>query len=76
MSSWRKEKKDLYLLTIADGTPVNHGTGWIRQELRDVELDIAGHLEKITLDITIIKYDVILGIAWLQKHNLVIDWKA
>jgi Retroviral aspartyl protease len=65
MTSWRKEKKDPYPLAMADGTPVEHGDGWIRQELRDVELDIAGHLERITLDITTIKYDIVLGMTWL-----------
>jgi hypothetical protein len=41
-----------------------------------VQLTIGQHEEKISLDIVNIKYDVVLGMAWLQQHNPVIDWKA
>ena len=54
---------------MADGTPVNYGGGWINQELRNIELNIAGYLKRITLDIIMIKYNIMLGMAWLQTHN-------
>ena len=64
-----------YPLTMADGTPVNHDGGWIRQELCKVDLVIQEHKETLSLDIVNIKYDIILGMAWLQQHNPIIDWK-
>jgi RNase H-like domain found in reverse transcriptase/Reverse transcriptase (RNA-dependent DNA polymerase)/Integrase zinc binding domain/Chromo (CHRromatin Organisation MOdifier) domain/Retroviral aspartyl protease len=76
LSSWRQDKDKPYPLTMADGTPVDHGDGWVRQELNGVELNIAGHRERISLDITNIRYDIILGMAWLERHNPEIDWKA
>jgi hypothetical protein len=30
LSSWRRKKEHPYPLTMADGTPVKHGDGWIR----------------------------------------------
>ena len=50
---------------MANGTPVNYRDRKITQELRNIELNIAGHLKRITLDIVRMKYDVILGMAWL-----------
>jgi hypothetical protein len=76
LSSWRQDKQDPYQLSMADGTPVDYGDGKITQELRNIELNIAGHRERMTLDIIRIKYDVVLGMAWLQTHNPDIDWKA
>ena len=61
---------------MADGSPVEHDDGWIRKELQNVTLTIEEHQEIITLDIVNIKYDIILGMAWLQQHNPVIDWKT
>ena len=72
----RKDKTDPYPLTMADGSLVEHGDGWIRQELRNAQLTIGQHKEEMSLDIVNIKYDVVLGMAWLQQHNPVIDWKA
>ena len=68
-----KYKDKPYPLTMADGTPVDHDEGWIRQELFRVNLSIQSHEETISLDIVNIKYDIILGIAWLQEHNPIID---
>jgi hypothetical protein len=75
LTSWRKEKLKPYPLTMADGTPVAHDDGWIRKELRNVTLQIQEHTETTTLDIVNIKYDIVLGMDWLQKHNPKIDWK-
>lgn len=61
---------------MADETPVDYDAGWIRKELRGVELCILGHKEKLSLDIVNLRYDIVLGMAWLVTHNLKIDWKA
>lgn len=70
-----RKKAKPYPLNMADGTPVEYGGGWIREELRVVRLEIEGHQEQIDLDIAPIKYDIILGIKWLQKHGPAIDWQ-
>jgi hypothetical protein len=36
---------------------------------------IGDHFEVINFDITSLgEYDVVLGVPWLRKHNLAIDW--
>jgi hypothetical protein len=75
LQNWKKDKEKPYPLTMADGTPLGHDDGWVRKELRDVTLDIKGHSEQIVLDVVGIKYDVILGMAWLRQHNPTIRWK-
>jgi hypothetical protein len=38
------------------------------------KLDIQEHYEKICLDVfSLAAYDIILGLPWLQEHNLQID---
>jgi hypothetical protein len=38
---------------------------------------IGDYFEVINFDITSLgEYDVVLGVPWLRKHNLVIDWQA
>ena len=59
----RRNKENPYPLTMADGTPVDYEGGWIKKELREVELRIGTHDEKITLDIMSIKYDIVLGMT-------------
>ncbi len=76
LNKFKKRKAKPYPLTMADGTPVDYNNGWIGEELSEVCLDINGHCEKITLDIVNIKYDIVLGIPWLQSHNPMINWKA
>ena len=68
------EKENPYPLMLADGAPTNHNDGWIRREIRKASLTIGGHEETIDLDITNIRYDMILGMAWLRLHNPAIDW--
>ena len=58
---------------MADGKPVDHEDRWIRNELRDVQLTIEQHTERISLDIVNIKYDIILGMSWLRIHNPTIN---
>lgn len=46
-----------------------HHTRWIN-------MIIGNHLESICFDITELgQYDVIIGILWLRKHGLRIDWR-
>ena len=59
---------------MADGKPVDHKDGWIRNELWDVQLTIGQHTKWILLDIVNIKYDIILGMLWLRIHNLTVNW--
>ena len=42
---------------------MDHEDGWIRNELRDVQLTIEQYTERISLDIVNIKYDIILGMS-------------
>lgn len=68
-------KKHPYRLTMADGSPSAFEDGWVRKELQQVELNIQGHQEKIDLDVTSIKYDIILGMGWLKDHDPNISWR-
>ena len=47
---------------MADEKPVDYKNGWIRNELRNIQLTIEQYIEWISLDIVNIKYDIILGI--------------
>ena len=69
------DKEQPYQLDMADSNLMKRDQGWVKRELRDIQLQIQGHKENIALDIVNIKYDVILGIEWLAQHNPVIDWK-
>ena len=70
-----EQKKYPYPLTMADGTPVEYGDGYVRQHLRNVMLKISDHDEVLNLDIVQIKYDIVLGMPWLRHHNPTVDWK-
>ena len=59
----RYKKDEPYPLTMADGKPVDHDNRWIRNELRDIQLTIGQHTERISLDIVNTKYDIILGMS-------------
>ncbi|GAM88161.1 hypothetical protein ANO11243_061920 [Dothideomycetidae sp. 11243] len=60
---------------MADGTPMGPNKGMITEELRNVTLTIGTHTENRTLDIVGMRYDVVLGMDWLQEHNPDVDWK-
>jgi hypothetical protein len=55
-----RDKAKPYSLVLADGTPITQGK--VRQETQAIRLNIKEHQEEITLDITPIKFDIILGI--------------
>jgi hypothetical protein len=41
-----------------------------------ITLNIQKHQETLMLNVVDIKYDIILGIPWLEYHDLVVSWKA
>jgi hypothetical protein len=46
------------------------------QETGDLTIDINNHEEMINFDIMKLgKYEIVLGIPWLSKHNPEINWK-
>ena len=71
-----RDKKNPYRLTLADGSPVRKERGQIKTETTPLLLRIEEHYEEIVLDVLGIKYDVILGKAWLSHHNPTINWKT
>jgi hypothetical protein len=76
LGTLQRKKENPYRLTMADGTPTEQDDGWIRKELHQAELKINGHRERLSMDITQIKHDIILGMGWLRKHNPSINWKT
>ena len=64
-----RKKKESYVLNQVDSE-------WVTQETVELTMKIArGHEEKIVFDLVpIVEYQVILGAAWLRKHNPQIDW--
>ncbi len=69
-----KRKKELpYSLTMANGSHAR----LVDECLSEIPLKIGQHEETVTLDITDLpKYDVVLGMAWLHRHNPTINWKT
>jgi hypothetical protein len=64
-----KEKRNPYLLNIADRRPIDSDNSMVKYEAT-VTLTMYGRKEIITLDITNIgSSDLILGIPWLQLYN-------
>ena len=61
------------VVTLADGT-VNSSDGFIES----APVRISSYSDKLDFAVTELSsaYDAILGIAWLRRHNPVIDWKA
>ena len=48
----------------------------LNQETGELAITIDNHKEMMNFDVTKLgKYEVVLGIPWLSKHNLEIDWK-
>jgi hypothetical protein len=47
------------------------------QEIGDLIIDINNHKEIINFNVIKLgKYKIMLGIPWLSKHNLEINWKT
>jgi len=65
-------KSKSYQLALADGSATGQ-TGRIDEETIPIFLKIGKHKEIIVLDIVNIKYDIILGIPWLEHHDPMIN---
>ena len=64
-----------YQLHLVDGKPMSKNKGWVKEQTRSLPIVIGKHHEELCLDIVAIpRYDVILGIPWLVRHNPTIDW--
>ena len=66
----RSRREGTYKLTVADGSPLPK----VERETIPLLLAIQQHYEEIVLDvIDMASHDIVLGMPWLRKHNLVID---
>ena len=70
-------KERSYLFTVVNGTPLNQDEGMVKEETPPLMSQIHGKdLGRITFDLVSIPHEVILGISWLEKVNLSIDWSS
>ena len=68
------DKKEPYQLQMADGSDLSSGN--VNRETIPLDIAIQQHHEEITFDIVrVANHYIILGIPWLKKQNLIIDWK-
>lgn len=68
-----QEKNQGYSLRLIDGTEI--GFGKVTHETLPNNMELDGHKEQISFDITDTGTDeIILGIPWLRIHNPTIDW--
>jgi len=69
------KKRTPYLLTTADGSPIDHNQGMVTHETT-ISMEALGKKVTVKFDVTNTgDTDVILGLPWLQKNNPHIDWK-
>jgi len=60
---------------VIDGRTITSGA--ITHETTPLELRIGKHMENIVLNIILTPHHlVILGMPWLEAHNLIIDWRS
>jgi hypothetical protein len=60
---------------VIDGRTI--ASGVITHEITPLELCIGKHAKNIVLNIiTTPNHPVILGLPWLEAHNLIIDWQS
>jgi hypothetical protein len=59
-------------LSMGDNSPSNYGP--VTHETVPLQLHVDSHIETITLLVTTIPTDMILGMPWLKLHNPSIDW--
>ena len=68
-----KVKGEGYYLVLADGKLSANRT--VDVETIELGIGIAGHWETIRFDVTRIGgHDIILGLPWMEKHNLDVNW--
>ena len=72
LARWKSRKSATYDLAEFNGKTMSK----ISEELRSVRLNIQGHQEELNLDINEMKYDIVLGMAWLKDHDPNIRWKT
>ena len=69
-------KSEPYLLTTADGSPIDHNQGLITHQAK-IGLSMQGLQEQMVIDVTNIgDSNIILGLPWLQRNNPHIDWRT
>jgi hypothetical protein len=62
-------------MEVIDGR--TKASGAITHETTPLELRIGKHAEKIVLNvISTLHHPIILGLLWLEAHNLIIDWRS
>jgi hypothetical protein len=50
--------------------------GTVVKKIIPISVDIQGHWERVNFNIIKIStYDAVLGLLWLEKHNLTINYK-
>ena len=68
-----QEKKNLVQINTIDGKPFNGGM--LGEETIAIPMNFEHHLEMVQFDVVkMVRYEAILGIPWLEKHNPDIDW--
>jgi hypothetical protein len=71
------KKKKPYRLRHAEGQNFQYDDGWIKRRTDHLSIDFGNHITRTVCDIANIpKYDLVLGIPWLCKHEPDIDWKT
>ena len=72
LSTGKKHKQQLYQLTI-----VNRQTELVCHKTQPMEIVTRHYAERIYLDIIkLATQDIYLGMPWLKKYNLVVNWRT
>jgi hypothetical protein len=67
------KKSTPVLVEVIDGRTI--ASGVITHKTTPLDLYIGKHMEKIVLNIiSTPHHPIILGLPWLEAHNLIIDW--
>ena len=70
-------KDEPYRLKTFDGSNVNYDDGCVDKEVAQLLISFTDRRhERLTLDITGISHDIILGIPWLRASNPRVNWKT
>jgi transposase InsO family protein len=71
------KKKKPYRLHHAEGQTFEYDEGWIKRRTDHLPIDFGNHITNVVCDIANIpKYDLVLGIPWLCKHEPDIEWST
>lgn len=77
-ANWMKtrRKQEPYELLLVDGKAKRDNNGVVSEETTPTTMKMGHHHELISLDVTPMgrRYQIILGMPWMQKHNPSIDW--